>query len=679
MENDQEHLKVAIRVRPILPIDGASTSIISITEVIPNQKKTIQVIDSDHYIRSTYDQVFDESSTQEEIYEFVSPALSSTLKGFNCTIFAYGQTGTGKTYTMFGSGDSAFYQSPTRGLIPHSIEKIFQDSIGKSLTYYCSFIQIYNEHLFDLLQDPKRDKVLRIRENKFFGIFVEGLAEFVAENSQDCALLINKGEQNRAVRQTRFNMQSSRSHTLFQMLIESDKANKRGALKKAKINFCDLAGSEKYDKQGVMAVEHIKELTQINKSLTALGKVIHALGTGNVSHVPYRDSKLTRLLQDSLGVNTRTILIATVSPVDQYVEETISTLKFADRAKQVMVKVKKNEISATNDVVITKLQKEIQHLKTLLNLKRKGGLQELEQRIWRLTEENQKLKTIHHNVTIEEVERLKEENKRLRIELQNIGTQGNSDGFFVMRYDESQKPETDKGSDYKSSYSRSSSRKPFKESAGQAIRRPCDDCGKSGPCEHSSPMPKAKLTQKSQSGLGFSQNYRSGASSLVNSVTPTHKSPDLPKRMNMRYRVNNVVVDNPAVNDEIKEAEARKKELRSIQARLNKIAEIEIYRKEQFRKELRNLEENKRKAEEDAKKKAADDSKKRREAEEKRKVVEEFKQRKKIEEELENLRNQVARREAENRRIIENELKKKKIAEYHSNKKAENSESSSDD
>ena len=615
--------------------------------------------------------MFDEKSSQEAVYEFVAPALSSTLKGFNCTIFAYGQTGTGKTYTMFGSKDSTYYQSPSRGLIPHSIEKIFQDSIEKSMTYYCSFIQIYNEHLYDLLQDPKRDKVLRIRENKLYGIFVEGLAEFVAENAQDCSMLISKGEQNRAVRQTKFNMQSSRSHTIFQMLIESDKANKHGALRKAKINFCDLAGSEKYDKEGVMATEHVKELTQINKSLTVLGKVIHALGVGNKNHIPYRDSKLTRLLQDSLGVNTRTILIATVSPVDHYVEETISTLKFADRAKEVMVKVKKNEISATNDLVINKLQKEIQHLKTLLNLKRKGGLQELEQKIWRLTEENQKLKTIQHHVTIEEVERLKEENKRLRIELQHIGTEGNSDGFFVMRYDEGQKAETDKGSEYKSNYSRSSSRKPPKDPSrhGTEGKKGCDECETAGPCVHSSPVPRMKMTKKSQSGLGFSQNYRSAASSLVSSSTPSHKSPELPKRMNMRYRINNVVVENPAINDELKEEEARKKEMRNIQARLNKIAEIEYYRKEQFKKELRSLEENKRKAEEDAKKKIAEDFKRKRDAEEKRRLIEEFKQKKKIEEELESLRNQVAKRESENRRAIENELKKKKLAEYHSKKR----------
>lgn len=619
--------------------------------------------------------MFDIDATQEDIYQFVAPALSSTLKGFNCTIFAYGQTGTGKTYTMFGSNDSAFYQSPSRGLIPHSIETIFQESIEKKFTYYCSFIQIYNEHLYDLLQDPKRDKVLRIRENKLYGIFVEGLAEFVTENAQDCTLLISKGEQNRAVRQTKFNMHSSRSHTIFQMLVESDKANKRGALRKAKINFCDLAGSEKYDKGGKMVVEHVRELTQINKSLTVLGKVIHSLGSGNTTHIPYRDSKLTRLLQDSLGVNTRTILIATISPVNHYVEETISTLKFADRARQVMVKVKKNEISATNDIVINKLQKEIQHLKTLLNLKRKGGIQELEQKIWKLTEENQKLKTIKQGVTIDEVERLKEENKKLRIELQTLALQGNSDGFYIMRMDEDKKNESEKGSNAGgSAYSRSSSRQPVKVKSKAELgesKKICNECGSFDGCEHGSPVPKNKLTKKSVSGMGFSHNFRSAASSLAYSQTPTHKSPEIPKRMNIRYRMNNIVVENQAVNDELKEAEARKRELKNIQARLNKIAEIEVYRKEQFKKELRDLEDNKRRAEEEVKKKAADDAKKRKESEDKRKIVEEFKKRKKLEEELEQLKTQVAKREAENRRIVENEIKKKKLAEYLNKKKLE--------
>jgi kinesin family protein 3/17 len=136
--------------------------------------------------------------------------------------------------------------------------------------------------------------------------------------------------------------------------VEFDKANKKGVFKRAKINLCDLAGSEKFD--SLMQNAHLKEMTNINRSLSTLGKVISALGSSkSKSHIPYRESKLTRLLQDSLGVNTRTLLIATVNPSSSCVEETVSTLKFADRAKQVMVYLKKNEVSATNNDLVAKL------------------------------------------------------------------------------------------------------------------------------------------------------------------------------------------------------------------------------------------------------------------------------------------------------------------------------------
>lgn len=268
-----------------------------------------------------------------------------------------------------------------QGIIPKSISMLFNKSVDKQLTFYSSFLQIYNEKIYDLLQDPKRNKALNIRESKMYGIFVEGLAEFVVESAEDCYIMLAKGDRHRAVRQTKFNHHSSRSHSIFQLSLESDIANKRGVIKKGKLNFCDLAGSEKYDKDNYMVQEHVNELKEINKSLSTLGKVIYALGTGTPSHIPYRDSKLTRLLQDSLGMSTQTILIATISPSASYIEESISTLKFADRARRITIKIQKNEISATNDGLILKLQREIQHLKSILNLKRNGGIQELQQEI----------------------------------------------------------------------------------------------------------------------------------------------------------------------------------------------------------------------------------------------------------------------------------------------------------
>lgn len=667
MENESEHLKVAVRVRPLLDLDKAFDSIVYINEVRAKQEKEIRVVDNEHYITSTYDKVFPPESSQTDIFEFVSPALNQALKGFNCTIFAYGQTGSGKTHTMFGTLPLAASQKPyidQQGLIPQSINMLF-DSNKKKTTYYCSFLQIYNENLYDLLQDPRRDKNLKIRENKLYGIFVQGLAEFITETSQDCFLLLSQGDRNRAVRQTRFNHHSSRSHSIFQMLIESDKVNKRGVLKKAKLNFCDLAGSEKYDKGSQMVSEHVKELTQINKSLSVLGKVIYSLGSGKTTHIPYRDSKLTRLLQDSLGVNTRTILIATVSPAPQYVEETISTLKFADRAKQVMVKVKKNEVSAMNDQLITKLQKEIQHLKTLLNLKRKGGIQELEQKIWVLTEENQKLKTIKHEFTADEVERLKEENKKLRIELQFAGGDGKTEGFYIGDAENTTPVKSPLLSEVDSPRS---SNRVLPRSKGFL----CEICNSDYPCPHRSITPHKDLIKK-YTGTYFvssssqrKTDYRSD-SSFVD--TPKHKSPEIPARMNVRYRMTNYIIEDGGISNEIKKAEARKREMQSIKARLNKISEIENYRKEQFKNELRKLEENRKKEEEVQRKKSCDNFARKRKLDEKKILVNEFKERKKCIEDLEGMRMNELKKEAERKRKAENESKKRKLADFYAKKK----------
>lgn len=225
-------------------------------------------------------------------------------------------------------------------MIPRSIEHLFeglariQEANQIGYTVYCSFLQIYNEKLFDLFQDRESTKALNIREDKYTGIFVEGQSEYVVTNASDCFLLLRRGEANRITRQTRSNIHSSRSHTIFQILVESDTADDRGMLFRGKLNLCDLAGSEKIAKDENMGAQHFAELKTINQSLSALGKVISQLATGKrKDHIPYRDSKITRLLQDSLGGNTRTTLIAAVNSMADHAAETISTLKFADRAK----------------------------------------------------------------------------------------------------------------------------------------------------------------------------------------------------------------------------------------------------------------------------------------------------------------------------------------------------------
>ena len=364
------------------------------------------------------------------------------MTGVNSTIFAYGQTGSGKTHTMFGPNweeslrtniassyqrmslpDSSFYveQAEKHGIIPRTIYGLFAEAFeGKpqqlsEFTIYCSFMQIYNEKLYDLLQDRESKHPLMVRENKLSGIYVQGLTEYVVTNMDDCLTLLFRGERNRITRQTRLNMFSSRSHTVFQLLLEHTKVDAQGKLKRAKLNLCDLAGSEKIGAESNLTGKHFEELKNINLSLTTLGKVISALSTRSF-HVPYRDSKLTRILQDSIGGNTRTCLIATVAPTVDCADETISTLGFANRARKVKITAVANEISASDDALVKKLQHELQYLKDLLQLKRKGGMSDVHRQLLMLRQENDKLRAIHTGW--DQVEKLKVENKMMRLELQ---------------------------------------------------------------------------------------------------------------------------------------------------------------------------------------------------------------------------------------------------------------------
>jgi hypothetical protein len=435
MEHTQDTLKVVVRVRPVLSREMAKEQAVFV-EVNLTQGRTVKVTHDAHLVDSHYDQVFASTASQQDIFEYVSVCLAGVTHGFNATVFAYGQTGSGKTHTMFGSEwESNLYSRrsqlhslddpTTHGVIPRSIVEILQrvsSEPDNKRTVLCSFLQIYNERIFDLLQDSNLTKSLNVREDKTSGIFVEGLAEYVVQNIQDVMPLIKRGDKNRCVRATRMNAASSRSHTIFRISIESDTADQKGMLQRAKLNLCDLAGSEKFDKSRQMASSHLAEMNNINLSLTTLGKVVAHLSKRARGHVPYRDSKLTRLLQDSLGGNTQTVFIVTISPLTESVEESLSTLKFADRAKQVMISVKRNEVSATSEAVVVKLQREVTHLKQMLQLRKlgPGGLKEINQQLWLLKEENCKLREMSQAVSPQEVERLKQENKQMRLQLQRM-------------------------------------------------------------------------------------------------------------------------------------------------------------------------------------------------------------------------------------------------------------------
>lgn len=291
--------------------------------------------------RFTFDHVYSYETTQEVIYHTTArAAVLSTLDGYNNTILAYGQTGTGKTYTTEGWCESLEY----RGILPRVVEEVFSfvanaQKSGGYFTVRISYLQIYNEIISDLL-NPEQSH-LTIREDKKRGVFCPGLSEWDVRSLQHVISLIRKGSANRARAATRLNDESSRSHALFTLIVEQED-KQQGQLKIGKLNLVDLAGSERLRACGHNGATRLKETANINQSLSALGNVISAL-TENRHHIPYRDSKLTRILADSLGGNCKTTLIAMVSPAQEAFVETFSTLKFALRAKSIQNSPRMNE------------------------------------------------------------------------------------------------------------------------------------------------------------------------------------------------------------------------------------------------------------------------------------------------------------------------------------------------
>lgn len=326
-----------------------------------------------------------------DVYDNIRDCAAAVVDGFNATVFAYGQTGSGKTHTMFGPQQhiqSLVYGSTPSmdsGVIPRAIMDIFnlgaQAENTTEFAVYCSFVQIYNESLFDMLRDPDRSRPLEVHEDHVEGIYVEGLSEYSVRDFGDCMDLLRMGEENRAIRETHMNQASSRSHSIFQIVVEQKREGDGGEVKqfRSKFNLVDLAGSEKWDINQEMGTDRVSEMTNINLSLYTLGRCIAALakaargGNGRGDHVPYRESKLTRILQDSLGGNAKTRVIATLSPASDCIDESVSTLKFADRAKQVMVFVRRNENRPVDHALVQRLQREVAHLRALLDQYANGG------------------------------------------------------------------------------------------------------------------------------------------------------------------------------------------------------------------------------------------------------------------------------------------------------------------
>lgn len=443
--SSKEGIHVYVRVRP--PI---SDDLNYDTAVHASGNSTVNLSDRKHDVTCDYEHVFPETATQTDVFDTVQPLLNDVLNGYNGCIFAYGQTSAGKTHTMLGKNGGQYLMDYKHewGLLPRSADYLFKELQKKehdgsiSFKVKCSFLQLYNECIYDLLNNNapsiannssyddedigRKDVGLKIREvshesrskkqrkskqapsNENMEVYVSGLSEFRVHSASDVITLLTLGSNNRATRATAFNESSSRSHAILTLNFEIEMlqgdANGATTIYRSKLNMVDLAGSEKMytynegnsqfnnsEADGGASAQHVKELTTINKSLHALGNVIATLSSKNYKlqtqlssnnlddsfqlnkptgriphiHVPYRDSKLTRLLQDSLGGNTRTILIACVAPTVLHVSETLSTLSFADRAKNVMVKVKANVV-VDDKALLARAQAEIIRLKQLL-------------------------------------------------------------------------------------------------------------------------------------------------------------------------------------------------------------------------------------------------------------------------------------------------------------------------
>ncbi|XP_032522832.1 kinesin-like protein Klp68D isoform X1 [Danaus plexippus] len=306
----------------------------------------------------TYDAAYDCTADTQTIYdEMVRPLVASVLDGFNGCVFAYGQTGTGKTHTMEGTPQH-------EGIIPRAFRHIWahiENTASPDVTHLvsCSYVELYLEDIRDLLS--KDCKKLTIRGQELNGFYIPEMTSVVCKSAAEMVRVMASGNKHRAAARTDMNEHSSRSHAVFLVTLETaHRATNR--IRVGKLNLVDLAGSERQRKTGAGA-ERLREAARINQALSSLGNVISALAE-NSPHVPYRDSKLTRILQDSLGGNSKTIMIANIGPASYNYDETITTLRYAHRAKAIKNKPVRNE--DPKDAKLREYQAEIERLRTLI-------------------------------------------------------------------------------------------------------------------------------------------------------------------------------------------------------------------------------------------------------------------------------------------------------------------------
>uniref|UniRef100_A0A8C7KN81 Kinesin family member 4 n=1 Tax=Oncorhynchus kisutch TaxID=8019 RepID=A0A8C7KN81_ONCKI len=365
-------VRVALRCRPLVTKEineGCQTCL----TFVPGDPQVIVGIEK----AFTYDYVFDPTTEQEEVFNSaVSPLLCGLFKGYHATVLAYGQTGSGKTFSMGGTYTSAQENEPTVGVIPRVVRMIFQEREKHTdceFSLAVSYLEIYNEDILDLLcPSVSKDKpsTINIREDPKEGIKIVGLTEREVFSANEMVGCLELGNSARTVGSTAMNAASSRSHAIFTITLEQ----RRGADKSvfSLLHLVDLAGSERQKKTKAEG-DRLKEGISINRGLLSLGNVISALGDESKkgTFVPYRDSKLTRLLQDSLGGNSHTLMIACVSPADSNIEETINTLRYADRARKIKNKPVVNVDPRAAEM--KRLKQQVQELQVML-LHARGGV-----------------------------------------------------------------------------------------------------------------------------------------------------------------------------------------------------------------------------------------------------------------------------------------------------------------
>ncbi|XP_039073588.1 kinesin-like protein KIF21A isoform X3 [Hyaena hyaena] len=432
---DESSVRVAVRIRPQLAkekIEGCHIC----TSVTPGEPQVFLGKDK----AFTFDYVFDIDSQQEQIYtQCIEKLIEGCFEGYNATVFAYGQTGAGKTYTM-GTGFDVNIMEEEQGIISRAVKHLFKSIEEKKHTAIknglpppdfkvnAQFLELYNEEVLDLFDttrdiDAKNKKSnIRIHEDSTGGIYTVGVTTRTVNTESEMMQCLKLGALSRTTASTQMNVQSSRSHAIFtihlcqtrmcpqidaenvtdnKVISESSQMNEFETLT-AKFHFVDLAGSERLKRTGATG-ERAKEGISINCGLLALGNVISALGdkSKRATHVPYRDSKLTRLLQDSLGGNSQTIMIACVSPSDRDFMETLNTLKYANRARNIKNKVMVNQDRASQQInalrsEITRLQMELMEYKTGKRIIDEEGVESIND----MFHENAMLQTENNNLRV---------------------------------------------------------------------------------------------------------------------------------------------------------------------------------------------------------------------------------------------------------------------------------------